>query len=178
MRKALTVIECIILAIGVLLSITGTVKVTRLSSAYMPYFLVAALGVAFIVILIVIRKKRFAFLVGIGFIVFYLFFAGFAFLVCEVNASRIRTLNAYKGKEIWLTIGEDHYRWNGEASYDFGKLEPLDVRDQKAYLAIDDEKREVGFIYVMPGDDDTAYYEIHNGYLVMEKDSNIIYTDD
>lgn len=52
------------------------------------------------------------------------------------------------------------------------------MRDKKAYLAVDDEKRAVGFIFVMPGDDDTAYYEIHNGYLVMEKDSNIIYTDD
>ena len=72
MRKVLTIIECVILALGVLLSFQGTLKAVLLSGKYVPYFLFAVLGLAFIVILIRLIKKRLTYLLGIGFILFYL----------------------------------------------------------------------------------------------------------
>ena len=72
MRTRSAIIESIILGIGVLLSIQGTAKAVGYSSSYIPYFALAALGIVFIVILILLRKKKFTFLLGIGFIVVYL----------------------------------------------------------------------------------------------------------
>ena len=176
MRKTLTIIECIILAFGTVLSFQGALKASVLSASYIPYFLFTALGIAFIVILICFRKKRFTFLLGIGFIVFYLFFAGFGYIVCEMNAARIKRLNYYKDKDVILYIGEDRYSWTGEGFYQSEDLRPLDVTSDKACIFINDEKRDVHFVYVMPGDDDTVYYEIYGGatgdYLVMDKETS------
>ena len=71
MRKRTVIIECVILALGVILSVLGTVKAAKLSDKYIPYFLIALAGVILIVILLCLIKKRFTFLLGIGFIVFY-----------------------------------------------------------------------------------------------------------
>ena len=173
MKKRLTVIECIILAIGVLLSILGTVKAVKQSDAYIPYFLFAVLGIAFIVILICLIKKRFTFLAGIGFIVFYLIFAGFGYIVCEVNATRLKRLSYYKDKEVRLVIGSDEYAWTGEAVFSSKDLTPLDVRKDNAVFKSGNEKLNVGFVYYKPGENDTVYYEFSSGatgnYMVMRK---------
>ena len=173
MRTKAAIIESIILGIGVLLSIQGTAKAVGYSSSYIPYFALAALGIVFIVILILLRKKKFTFLLGIGFIVVYLYVAGFGYIVCVQNAARMSRLGYYEGKAIEITIGEDRYVWTGEAYYRSADLEPVDVRDEGAFVTIEGETRSVSFVYEMPGNDDTVYYEIYSGstgdYLVMDK---------
>lgn len=173
MRTKAAIIESIILGIGVLLSIQGTAKAVGYSSSYIPYFALAALGIVFIVILILLRKKKFTFLLGIGFIVVYLYVAGFGYIVCVQNAARMSRLGYYEGKAIEITIGEDRYVWTGEAYYRSADLEPVDVRDEGAFVTIEGETRSVSFVYEMPGNDDTVYYEIYSGstgdYLVLDK---------
>ena len=171
MRKASVIIECIILALGVLLSAQGTFKVYQLSSKYAPLFLLALLGIIFIAILIIFMKKKFTYILGIGFIMFYVVFAGFGFIVCEVNAARIRRLDYYEEKTVELEIDGETYEWTGEAFYDSMDLEPLDVGGKETCFVVDGEKRDISFVYVMPGDEDTIYYEIYSGatgdYLIM-----------
>ena len=173
MRTKAAIIESIILGIGVLLSIQGTAKAVGYSDSYIPYFSLAALGIVFIVILILLRKKKLNFLLGIGFIVVYLYVAGFGYIVCVQNAARMRRLGYYEGKAIEITIGEDRYVWTGEAYYRSADLEPVDVRDKDASITIDGEPGSVSFIYAKPGEDDTIYYNIYSGstgdYLVMDK---------
>lgn len=180
MRKALVIIECIILALGVILSAQGTLKAASLSGKYVPYFLFAVLGIAFIVILIRLIKKRLTYLLGIGFIVFYLFFAGFGYIVCEMNAARIKRLNYYEDKNVWLEIDGESYAWTREAFYSSEDLKPLDVSGNEAFFVVGGDKKRVSFVYVMPGEDDTVYYEIYGGatgdYLIMKKISSEIHT--
>lgn len=173
MRKTVVIIECIILALGVILSIQGTLKASMLSAKYIPYFLFAVLGIVFISILIALIKKRFTFFLGIGFIWVYLIFAGFGYIVCEQNAARIRRLNYYDGRDVRLYVDEELYEWTGEAFYQSRDLEPVDISDKGGYVTIDGDRRNVGFVYAMPGEDDTFYYEIYGGstgdYLIMKK---------
>ena len=173
MRTRLTIAECIILVFGVILSITGTVKAVKLSSSYIPYFGFAVLGIAFAVVLFILRKKRFTFLAGIGMIAAYLIVAGFAYIVCTVNATRMRHLLFYEGKIIVMTIDDKHYVWNGEGYYNSSDLKPVDVSEQNAFLSVDGENKELSFVYMNPGDEDTVYYEISGRntgeYLVMER---------
>jgi hypothetical protein len=173
MRTKAAIIESIILGIGVLLSIQGTAKAVGYSDSYIPYFLLAALGIVFIVILFLLRKKKFTFLLGIGFIIVYLYVAGFGYIVCVQNAARMRRLGYYEGKAIEITIGEDRYVWTGEAYYRSADLEPVDVRDKDASITIDGEPGSVSFVYAKPGEEDTIYYDIYSGstgdYLVLDK---------
>ncbi len=173
MGKRVTIFECIILAIGVLMSICGTVKAVKHSTTYIPYFGFALLGVIFIAVLILLRKKKMTFLLGIGMIVIYAIVAGFACIVCVVNATRLRHLEYYENQVITAKIGEDEYLWNGEAVYNPEQMESVDVRDKGAVIFINGETRDLSFIYVIPGDDTTVYYELYSSgtgeYLVMKK---------
>ena len=173
MRTKAAIIESIILGIGVLLSIQGTAKAVGYSDSYIPYFSLAALGIVFIVILILLRKKKLNFLLGIGFIIVYLYVAGFGYIVCVQNAARMWRLGYYEGKAIEITIGEDRYVWTGEAYYRSADLEPVDVRDKDASITIDGEPGSVSFVYAKPGEEDTIYYNIYSGstgdYLVLDK---------
>ncbi|MBQ1297270.1 MAG: hypothetical protein IIY21_24710, partial [Clostridiales bacterium] len=89
------------------------------------------------------------------------------------NAARMWRLGYYEGKAIEITIGEDRYVWTGEAFYQSAELRPVDVSDEGAFVTIEGETRSVSFVYEMPGNDDTVYYEIYSGstgdYLVLEK---------
>lgn len=181
MKKIAVIIECIILALGVILSFQGTLKAVQRSVKYAPYFLLALLGIAFIVILIRLIKKNLTYLLGIGFIVLYLVFAGSGYFVCELNAARIRRLDYYEDKTVWLEIDDDSYVWTREAFYNSEELEPLDVGMKNAYFVVNGDKKRVSYVYVMPGDDDTIYYEIYGGatgdYLIMRKISKEICID-
>lgn len=171
MRKTSVIIECIILALGSLLSIQGTLKAYRLSSEYAPLFLFALLGIIFIAVLLIFIKRRFTYILGVGFIIFYVIFAGFGYIVCNVNAARIRRVRYYEGKTVELQIDGKSYAWTGEAFYKFKDLEPMDVSEREAYFVVDGEKTQINFVYVMPGEDDTIYYEFYGGstgdYLIM-----------
>ena len=90
-----------------------------------------------------------------------------------MNAARIKRLNYYTGKTVLLDIGDEHYMWTGEAFYGSSDLTPVNVEDKQASIFIDGNERNVSFVYVLPGEDDTVYYEIYGGatgdYLIMEK---------
>ena len=62
---------------------------------------------------------------------------------------------------------------NGEGYYNSSDLKPVDVREQNAFLSVDGEDKELSFVYMNPGDEDTVYYEISGRntgeYLVMER---------
>ena len=173
MRKTWVIIECIILFLGVLLSIQGTVKVVAYSVSYIPYFIFAVIGIVFIVVLFLLRKKKLTFLLGIGMIFCYLITAGFGYIVCVQNAARMKRLEFFEGKEVVINVGEEEYIWNGEAVYQSENLVPVDVTSDNASVTVSGEKKSISFVYVIPGDDDTIYYEIYSGstgdYLVMEK---------
>ena len=82
MKKALVIIECIILLIGTLLSVTATFSAVSYSSSYIPYFFFGVMGFAFIAALLRQLDKASAFLMGLGFIFIYLIMAGFGYIVC------------------------------------------------------------------------------------------------
>jgi uncharacterized membrane protein YgdD (TMEM256/DUF423 family) len=172
-RKKITIIECIILVIGVLLSIEGTAKAVMHSSSYIPYFGFAALGIVFIILLIVLRKKRFTFIAGICMIVFYLIFAGFAYIVCLTNAARMKRLEYFEGKEVYVLIDDEKFVWTGEGFYRSENMIAVDVRDKSAVFSVDGDTTAISFLYELPGDDDTVYYMIYGGstgdYLVMHR---------
>ena len=173
MRTRFTIAECIILVLGVILSITGTVKAVNLSSSFIPYFGFAVLGIVIAVVLFLFRKKRFTFLVGIGMVFVYAVVAGFAYFVCEVSRVRMKHLQFFEGKEVVITIDDRRYIWNGEGFYNSEHLKCVDLREQNAYFSVDGEDKELMFIYMNPDDEDTIYYEISTSidgeYLVMKR---------
>lgn len=92
MRTAPVIIDGMILAVGVIVSVMGTLKAVQFSSQFVPYFLFTVLGIALIAVLILLIKKKFTFILGTGFILFYLAAAGFGYIMCERNVARIKSL--------------------------------------------------------------------------------------
>ena len=171
MKIALVIIDSTILAVGVIVSIMGTLKAVQFSKKYVPYFLFAVLGIVLIAVMIRLIKKKFTFILGIGFILFYLVFAGFGYIVCETNAARIKRLSYFEGKTVTLAIDGESYAWTGEALYDSKALEPVDVSESEAYFMADEIEWRVYVVYVMPGEDKTIYYEFieASDYMIMKK---------
>lgn len=169
--KRFIFLECIILAIGIALSVSGTIKIIRYSTSYLPYFGIGVLGVAFIAFLIIFRKKKFSVFVGIGLIVFYMFFAGFAYLVCQTNSVRLRHLEEYNGKEVYLYAGGEWYKWYGETEYNTADLQGMNLYGQDAAIIVGDEEKEVSYVLYNPKDPNTLYYEFYSSgdCLVMKK---------
>ena len=169
--KRFIFLECFILAIGIALSVSGTVKIIRYSTSYLPYFGIGVLGATFIAFLIVFRKKKFSVFVGIGLIVFYLFFAGFAYLVCQANATRLRHLEHYNGKEVYLYANGEWYKWNGETEYNTAGFQGMNLNGQDAVIQIGDEEKDVSYVLYNPKDPNTLYYEFYSSgdCLVMKK---------
>lgn len=100
LKETLVTIECIILGIGVLLSYSGTAEAALCSNAYIPYYLYSVLGIAFIVVLVKLRKKQYTIYLGLLLIVLYLAFAGgHGYYTCAMAVRRFRNLNANKGAE-------------------------------------------------------------------------------
>ena len=90
MRKALLIIECIILAFGVFMSFTGTLGAAEVSSKFAPYFLFTLLGIAFLVILYKCWEKEFAAALGFVMVILYLIFAGYGYLACSLESRKIK----------------------------------------------------------------------------------------
>ena len=104
-------------------------------------------------------------------IVFYLIFAGFAYIVCLTNAARMKRLEYFEGKEVYVLIDDEKFVWTGEGFYRSENMIAVDVRDKSAVFSVDGDTTAISFLYELPGDDDTVYYMIYGGstgdYLVM-----------
>ena len=159
MRTVPVIIDSLILAVGVIVSFLGTLKASKISGRFVPYFLFAVLGIALIAVLIRFIKKKYTSILGIGFVIIYLVFAGFGYIVCERNAGRF--------------IDGETYAWTGEGFYDSEALEPVDVSTSEAYFMTDKYNLSLDVVYVMPGEDNTIYYGFFGSetseYLIMEK---------
>ena len=75
----LIIIEAVILAFGVFLSIQATVKPLRFTTKYIWCFVFPLLGIGMILFLLLRLRKKFTSLIGIGLILLYLFAAGYGF---------------------------------------------------------------------------------------------------
>jgi hypothetical protein len=87
MKKTVTIIECLILLIGVLISLSGTFNAVKVSASYIPCFLFAVMGIVFITALIRNINEISAVMMGFGFIVIYLIMAGFGYIICFAAAA-------------------------------------------------------------------------------------------
>lgn len=86
LRIAATVIEILILILGTSMSIHYTGRALKYDKGYSWYYAFAALGIVFIVILFIWLTKKFAWALGLAFIIVYFFVAGFAAMLCEAHA--------------------------------------------------------------------------------------------
>ena len=172
MRKILLAIECVILALGVIISTQGTIEAVRFSNSYIPYFGLALLGVAFVALLIYFREKRLSWLIGVFMIVVYLFAGGAGYFNCTLNAGRLKRLENYKGKKVIACVGDTCYRWTGEVSYSGDGLEPR-MMESLATITVGNDSERLTYYFVDPADPDTIYYQIYGGatgdYLILKK---------
>ena len=174
-KAVLLAIECIILGIGVYLSVSGTSWAVKYSSAYKVYYLYALLGVAFIFILIALRTKQLTVHLGFVMICLYFLFAGFhGYGTCATAAVRAQQLERYKNKTVILHVDDEVYEWNGEAFYDGSELKTAPIEGKEVYVEINGKKEASGPSVCIKGEDtDTLYYEMPWGspghYLVMVK---------
>ena len=173
----LAIFEMVILFIGVLMSIRSTTRVLKYDFKYAGYYAFALLGLAFIAILILLVKKKYAWIIGLTFIIVFLIVGGFADLVCEANYSRLKKVNYYKGKTITAEYNGNYYEWDGESYFFYRKdmvLEdhPSVNNDYKLY--IDGEESKM-CIYTSPEDTENIYIEIFGGdigaYLILAPES-------
>lgn len=89
LRIAATVIEILILILGTSMSIHYTGRALKYDKGYSWYYAFAALGIVFIVILFIWLTKKFAWALGLAFIIVYFFVAGFAAMLCEAHACTV-----------------------------------------------------------------------------------------
>lgn len=156
----LGIFEMIILAIGVIISIKATIKPLKYTNKYMWCFIFAVIGLIFIVILAKSLKKRYVCLLGACLIFIYIFIAGFGAIVCEVNASRLRKLSYYEGKNIYTYVNDLKYEWDGRSvTYDPSRLKPLDEslkfwvgEEAKTFDVYEKEQSDQLFAEVFSGD--------------------------
>ena len=119
-----TIIEILILAFGVFLSVHSTLKPLKYTYDYAWCFIFAFLGIGFIAVLIIFIKKKWIWIVGSGLIFGYLIIAGFGSIVCEMNYSRLRYLEYYKDKTIQAEVDGVDYEWDQQSvTYNSSGLE-------------------------------------------------------
>ncbi|MBR3469411.1 MAG: hypothetical protein IKH28_06940 [Lachnospiraceae bacterium] len=89
LRIAATVIEILILILGTSMSIHYTGRALKYDKGYSWYYAFAALGIVFIVILFIWLTSKFAWALGLAFVIVYFFVAGFAAMLCEAHACTV-----------------------------------------------------------------------------------------
>jgi hypothetical protein len=169
-----TIIDIIILAIGVWMSISSTMKTFQYTAKYAWCFVFALLGIAMIAFLIwKIRKKR-IWLIGIGLIIVYLVVGGFGAFVCEYNYTRLKRLSWYDGKEVNAEVDGVCYTWDNESvTYDPTDMEYVGYPSDGESIKITvDGKAENHGVYTKSSTD-YIYVEIYSGgtgiYLILDK---------
>ena len=135
----LGIFEIIVLALGVFISVSTSIKPLKYTNKYVWCFAFSVVGLVFIFILARNLKKRYAWLLGACLIFVYIFIAGFGAIVCEVNASRLRQLSYYEGKNVYTFVSDVMYEWDGKSvTYDPSSLKPLSESYQ---LRVGDESK-------------------------------------
>ena len=162
-----TVLEILALLYGTALSISGTVKTLGYTSKYIGCFVFAAMGIAFVVILVMRIRKKYTPLIGWGLVVLYFVTAGFGYVVCSVNTHRLRSLSYYEGKEVTAVMDDRSYRWNGGVIY---SDEGLEYIPDGVTVYADGEKKGTACLT----DGGNIYFEIDvsasGEYLVLEEE--------
>ena len=163
--SVLGIFEILILLLGIFLSFSSTIKPLKYTLKYMWGFSFTILGLIFVVIMIILIRKKFVSLIGIGLILVYLFVAGFGAVVCEMNAVRMQKISVFEGKEVVLTIDDSFYTWDGKSvSYDPSNMEyvgisgstektilcTVDGESKKFGIYLDSQQREVYYIEISP----------------------------
>ena len=160
MKKS-TLIEIIILALGTLISLWGTFRAVQVSTKLAPYFVCGAVGLLFVILLIVFRKKKYTPVIGLVMIFFYLIFGGFGYIFCEVNKVRARHLEHYKQNEITLVMDGESYHWDRESvSYDYGNLKHFNLEGHDAKLYVGDSEYEHFELYQRTEQPSVLYFEV------------------
>ena len=172
--SVIVIMEILILAFGVLLSIEGSVQALRVTFKYAWCFVFAVFGVGLIGVLIWRIRKRFTWLIGIVFIIIYLFTAGFGYFVCTLNKARIKRLQYYESKTVCAYVDDVKYSWDGK-SVTYNSEDLIYVNGYPEHIIkvyIDDEERSMG-VYTDPSSQD-IYLEIYGGatgdYLILAKE--------
>ncbi len=146
----LGIFEICVLAFGLAMSVSSTIKPLKYTLDYLWCFAFPLLGVALIVPMVLLIKKRYVWIIGALFIIFYLYVGGFGAIVCELNYSRLHRVSFYEGKQISAEIGGQIYRWDGESvTYDGENLNYLNNsgnRGDDIVLFVDGEETE-GMLY-------------------------------
>lgn len=163
--SVLDIFEILILLLGIFLSFSSTIKPLKYTLKYMWSFSFTILGLIFVVIMIILIRKKFVSLIGIGLILVYMFVAGFGVVVCEMNAVRMQKISVFEGKEVVLTIDDSFYKWDGKSvSYDPSNMEyvgisgltektilcTVDGESKKFGIYLDSQQREVYYIEISP----------------------------
>ena len=174
----LIIIEIMILLLGVTASVSETARAAAHSSKFIPFYLFAALGIAFAVILFLMRSKRAAALIGAGMILFYLVTAGWGAYYCELHGARLRRLDSFKDKQVTAQLDGAEYLWDNESVfYEGRKLVPLDANGEEhsAQVFVDGEKSRLTVYTSGGGTPDKLYVQIYGGatgdFLVLSKAS-------
>ena len=159
----LTILEIIILAIGVAISTGSTVKPLKYTTKYVWCFIFPILGVVLIIFLIKGIRKKMSGLLGLGFIIMYIFVGGFGAFVCELNSSRLNRVSFFEGKEVRAVLGETEYKWDGESvSYNPEKLSYIEPSEKmNPVITVDGENKKYGAL--TSSEDDCLYLEIYGG---------------
>ena len=144
-----TIIEILILAFGVFLSVHSTLKPLKYTYNYAWCFIFAFLGIGFIAVLIIFIKKKWIWIVGSGLIFGYLIIAGFGSIVCEMNYSRLRYLEYYKDKTIQADVDSVDYEWDQQSvTYNSSGLEyyGMDLSSSQSSLAYSNSSMPIAVI--------------------------------
>ncbi len=161
----LAVIESVILAIGVLFSITETTRVIKYDVKHIIFYAFALLGVLFIAVLILLIKKRFVWLIGIALIVVYLIAGGYGAIVCEFDYANLKRLAFYEDKNITAEFDGNTYNWDRERYY-VKRRDLICVEDaavNNGYKLYIDGEKESKSVYTKPDDEKNIYVEVYGG---------------
>ena len=161
----LGIFEICILVLGVGMSVTSTIKPLKYTLDYLWCFAFTLLGMVLIVPLILLIKKRYVWLIGALFILFYIYVGGFGAFICELNYSRLHRVSFFEGKQILAEMGGRTYRWDGRSvSYNdenLNYLNNLRNYEDDIILFIDGEETE-NMLYDSSVDEN-LYMQIYGG---------------
>lgn len=163
-KKAFLILEAIILLFGAFLSLSGTSKAVEYSDSYQIYYWIAALGVLFVGILDLLRKKKLVVFLGFLLILIYLVVAGSIFMDCLLYADNMSFFKSYEGKTISIYIGDETYDWNGEAFfYGISNFEVVNLDGEENYCEMNGKKQKINSVRKILGEPDKVYCSMHSG---------------
>ena len=152
-RSRIPWLEILILFVGVIWSAVGTASTFEYSNDYIWCLGFVALGLAFIMMLIFIRKSWME-IVGLGLILIYMVTAGLGYMFCVVYRTRMHRLYQYRDKEVVVNVSGDRYVWDHE-SYEIGMKDKKKVGNAQVII----DGKEVSFEVFASGDHEYVYVE-------------------